>query len=93
MVDNRFIQDPFEEPESRLFSSPSLGDEISPCLAIDHLLPTILLLLSRRVVRGRWCMTGCRLSGEEPNAGGSCLVAGVVTTALVLGRSVGNDGL
>ena len=93
MVDSRFIQEPFEEIESRLFSSPSLGDESSPCLAIDHLLPTILLLLSIRVLRGPWCMTGCEVGGEESREGCRCLVFGVLTTNPVLGLSLGMGGL
>ena len=91
-AESRLIQEPFEEPESRLFSSPSFGDDRSLCLAIDHLL-LILLLLSARVVRGRCCRTGGRAGEELNSARDCCLVSGVTMVDAVLGRSIGEERL
>ena len=91
MVDSLLIQEPLEETESRWFSSPSCGGVESPCLAIDHLLTAILSLLSVRVVRGRWCMTGGRVAGEGFNSGCKFLESGVFTAEVVYGRSSGDD--
>jgi hypothetical protein len=70
IVDNLLIHEPLEEIESLLTSSPlcSCGDDSSPFRTIDSLLPTPLLLLSIRGFRGRWCMTGGKVAGEEPRA-------------------------
>lgn len=40
---------------------------------------------------GRWCITGERFAGEEPNGRDECLLSGVAAFELVAGLDIGED--
>jgi hypothetical protein len=92
IVDSLLIQDPLDETESLLGSSPKCScgdeDENSPDLTIDSLLP-LLYRVSILEFEERWWIIG----GFEEDIVTRCegLVSGVITVVLVAGRGIGED--